>query len=177
MRPRLLILACVAFVFAALTLVPAGHAAAAEPAAETPTARDTSSAGFSGWATREAVEDQGRRWVVALNTDDRKVRGPMFDTFYSEVYLRAMEDEYRMHRQIETVRDKVGRLEFHRADASVQGEGEERRATLHVYAKSKKDGRWRDLQFVLDPLPPHRIRALLAYPKIDGPPPPRGGER
>ena len=158
----------------ALLLLPAATSA---PAAETPATRDTASAGFSGCATREAVEDQGRRWVIALNTDDRKVRAPMFDTFYSVTYLWAMEDEHRMHVQIEHVRGKVGKLEFHRADASAQVDGKTRSAVLHVYAKSAKDGRWRDLQFVLDPLPPHRIRAMPVVTKIEGPPPPRGGER
>jgi CubicO group peptidase (beta-lactamase class C family) len=111
-------------------------------------------------ALRKQIEDQGRRVVEALNSTDTDLRKRALRETYMPSVL-ANDGEARMLAQLERVHSDLGNLELHHSEVVEGGSGDERRYALHVYAKAAADGRWRDLQFRLDPAPPHRIQSLV----------------
>ena len=117
---------------------------------------------------RAAVEDQGRQLVEAINTGDEARR----TRIVREVFLAASLAEGReptVLAQLGRLRADLGTLEFHHAEAVAFGDGASARVSLHVYAKSGKDGGWRDLQLRLDPTPPHRIQNLVFIASVTEP--------
>lgn len=134
----------------ALSAVPAGRSLAEDP------------------ALRIRVADQGRRLVEALNDGDPARRAAAVRELYLASTL-AGDGEARTLAQLDRVARDLGRLELHHAEVSEGGGPGERRYALHVYARSGADSGWRDLQFRLDPAPPHRIQSLVFIASVAEP--------
>ena len=115
-----------------------------------------------------AVEEHGRRLVEAINSDDGDSRARTVRDVFTPASL-ADGGEARILAQLGRLRADLGTLEFHHAESVSHGEGASTRISLHVYARSGKDGGWRDLQFWLDPVPPHRIRNLVFLANVAEP--------
>lgn len=110
-------------------------------------------------ALRRAVEAQGERFVEAVNSDDAAFRKRVVrDIFLPESF--ANDGEQRLLGLLTRLRETLGTLAFHHAEAVSFGEPPDLRVSLHVYARSGKDGNWRDIQFYLSPETPHRIREI-----------------
>lgn len=132
-------------------------------------AAGTEGAGFKDDpAPREAVEDQGRRFVEAVDSDDATMRALSIRALFTPASVEHGGEE-KLLRLLDRLRDELGMLEFHHAEVVSVGEGGGRRVSLHVYARSKKDGQWRDLQFRLDPAPPHRLETLAFLASVAEP--------
>ena len=74
-----------------------------------------------------------------------------------------------MLRLFARLRASMGALEFHHAEAMSSGSGADARASLHVYARAATDGKWRDFQFQLEPVAPHRIETLIFIADVTEP--------
>lgn len=117
---------------------------------------------------RKAVEDQGRRFVEAVDSDDAAMRAVSIRALFTPASLEH-EGEQKLLRLLDRLRDQLGMVEFHHAEAVSVGEGVGRRASLHVYVRSNKDGQWWDIQFRLDPAPPHRMETLVFLASVAEP--------
>jgi CubicO group peptidase (beta-lactamase class C family) len=119
-------------------------------------------------ALRRSVEAQGRRFVEAVNSNDVALRTRALREIFASASL-AGDGEQKLLRLLERLRDDLDTLAFHHAEAISTGEGDDRRVSLHVYARSARDGQWHDLQFRLDPAPPHRIQSLAFLASVAEP--------
>lgn len=119
-------------------------------------------------AARAVVEAQGQRLVEAIATDDSTERTAAVAELLMPASLAA-DGAARFSRFLATLRQRYGTLEFHHAEAVTADDPGAFRASLHVYVRCGSDGRWRDLQFYLDPAPPHRIRTIAFIADVTEP--------
>lgn len=125
--------------------------------------------GFNGHADlRKTVEHRGEQFVAAINSDDAAFRARTIREIFAPSTLANGVDE-KLLAQLERLHGDLGALEFHHAEAMSMGEGDAMRFSLHVYARSDKDQQWRDLQFMLDPTPPHKIAGLFFIANVAEP--------
>ena len=108
---------------------------------------------------RRTVEERGRSFARAVDSVDAGFRTRVVREIYAPHALEGG-GEGRILGLLDRLHADLGRLAFHHAEMIEIGEGEGRLASLHVFVQSGKDGRWRDLQFRLEPAPPHRLSAL-----------------
>jgi D-alanyl-D-alanine carboxypeptidase len=121
-------------------------------------------AGAEGIDNAAAVEDQGRRFVEAVNSSDAALRAKAI----AEICAPAMLEDGGADRVIgllDRLHERLGELTYHHSEAMSFGD----RATMHVYAKSGMDGRWHDLQFQLEPSAPHRITNIVFVAEVSEP--------
>jgi CubicO group peptidase (beta-lactamase class C family) len=109
---------------------------------------------------RKAVEAQGRQFVEAINSGDVALRTRTMRAIFAPPALEN-DGERKLLGLLDRLGTHLGTLEFHHAEAIAHGDDRSRRFSLHAYARSGKDGRWRDLQFFLEPTPPHRITSFV----------------
>lgn len=118
-------------------------------------------------AQREA-EAIGRTFVDAVNTSDPAVRVAAVRAMYTEETVRTRGEAELLAGFDRYARDWAP-LELHHAEAVAMQIGDATRHSLHVFAKSARDGRWHDFQFVLDPRPPARIDRLVFIAEVAEP--------
>ncbi len=133
-----------------------------------PTAGRASNAFASDTALQRAVEDQGRRFVEAVNAADPAAATRAVVELYDSETVKSV-GESKLAGAFARIREQFGALEYHHSEAIAGGDGATRRYSLHVYAKSAKDGGWHDLQFFLAPSPPHRFTQLVFAAEVAEP--------
>lgn len=109
---------------------------------------------------RIPAETYGRRFVEAVNSGDADTRL----AGVREVFCRATLEERgeaSLADGLARLGADYGHLEFHHAEVSEFRLGDSVRRSLHVFARSAKRDQWLDLQFHLEPDPPHRILQLV----------------
>jgi len=114
------------------------------------------------------AQRHARAFVAALNDTDRAARERALPTLYAEATLSGIGTE-RLLGQLERVHGMLGRLEFHGIETLEARGPEGVRRVMHLFAKAGKDGRWRDLQFMLEPVPPYRIAQMVFIAEVTEP--------
>ncbi len=115
-----------------------------------------------------ARNEQGRHFIEAFNAADPVARSKALRAAYSAEAL-AGDGEAKLSVRLDALRADFGTLEFHHAEATGGGQGANTRLALHVFARSAKTGGWHDVQFLLDPAPPHGIRQLIFLASVSEP--------
>ncbi len=116
---------------------------------------------------REA-EAIGRAFVDAANTSDPAVRLAAVRAIYADETLKKR-GEAELLAGFDRLAREWAPLELHHSEAVATPAGEATRYSLHVFAKSARDGRWHDFQFILDPQPPHRVDRLVFIAEVAAP--------
>lgn len=116
----------------------------------------------AGSAARAEQEPQafGALFVEAINATDSATRLEVVRAAFAPGAIQER-SEGSLIAQLERLAATWGPLEFHHAEVTTMRTGESVRHALHVFARSGKDGRWRDFQLELAPEPPHRLSRLL----------------
>ena len=111
-------------------------------------------------ALAKVAAELGSRFVAGVNTRDAARRARLAHELLTTEALAA-EGERKTVELFAKLAERYDSLAFHHAEPVRGGSAAQPRLSLHVYARSAKDGGWKDLQFFLDPSPPHRIRQLV----------------
>lgn len=119
-------------------------------------------------ALRSTVEDQGRAFIEAVESEDGTVRSGIARRILSSRALAA-DGEAKFLRLFARLHESMGPLTFHHAEAVASQSGEGTRVSLHVYARAAADSLWRDFQFQLEPVAPHRIETLFFIANVTEP--------
>lgn len=106
------------------------------------------------------TEEFGRLFVEAVNSADAEFRLRTARMIFSELSPPEGRDDRRID-LMQRVSSRLGALEFHHAEVSTMVIGDSKRHSMHLFVRSAGDGGWKDLQFRLDPDPPHRIAELV----------------
>lgn len=106
------------------------------------------------WTQAEAL---GARLVEAVNTP--ALREEAVRAVFAEATL-AERGQARLMTLLEKLAADYGPMELHHAEVSTFRMGETARHHLHVFIRSGKDGKWKDLQLRLEDVPPYRVTAL-----------------
>jgi CubicO group peptidase (beta-lactamase class C family) len=119
-------------------------------------------------ALKKTIEERGRRFAQAVDSADAGFRTRIVREIYAPPALQAG-GEARLLGLLDRLHETLGRLAFHHAEVVEIGAEGARLVALHVFAKSAKDGRWRDLQFRLEPGPPYRLASLIFVAEVAEP--------
>jgi len=106
------------------------------------------------------VEGFGRRYVEAVNSADPRERRETIRTVFSTATLNGAGEDRLLH-QMERLAADLAPLQFHHAEVIESRVGGTVRRSLHVFARSRDESRWRDLQFRLEEASPHKIVDLV----------------
>lgn len=110
-------------------------------------------------ALRAAVEARGRRVVEAMNSGDAALHLQAVRELFAPAALEG-DGERRLAGLVARLHERLGDVRLHHAEVVVWNEPPAMRASLHVYVRSGADGGWKDLQFTLEPSPPHRLETF-----------------
>jgi CubicO group peptidase (beta-lactamase class C family) len=106
------------------------------------------------------ADELGARFVAGVNRADAAFRAAVAREILSPASL-AGGGEQKFVELLGRLQARYDSLTFHHGEAIRGGEEASPRLSLHVYARSTKDGGWKDFQFMLDASPPHRIQNLV----------------
>ena len=111
-------------------------------------------------ALAKVAAELGSRFVAGVNTRETARRAQLARELLTPEAL-SRDGERKTVELFAKLAERYDSLAFHHAEPVRGGSAAQPRLSLHLYAKSAKDGGWKDLQFYLDPNPPHRIRQLV----------------
>lgn len=123
--------------------------------------------GARGEQYREA-EVYGRRVVEAINSNDPDLRLATVRAVFAESTIRER-GEAELVALLERLGREMGTLEFHHAEGSALRTGQSVRHSMHVFVRSTGEKRWKDLQFMLEATPPHKIANLVFIASVAEP--------
>ena len=121
-----------------------------------------------GDADRIRIEGYGEAFVAALNSGSAETRLKTVRAIYSRASL-AEPGEARIAGQMERLLGDMGTLEYHHSDLVAFERGASTSYVLHAYVRQKGGKVWNDLQFRLEPDPPHKINALVFIASVTEP--------
>jgi CubicO group peptidase (beta-lactamase class C family) len=117
---------------------------------------------------RRRIEGYGEAYVAALNSGSEEARLKAIRAIYSSASL-AEPGEARISAQMARLLEDMGRLEYHHSDLVAFERGASTSYVLHAYVRQKGGKMWNDLQFRVEPNPPHKINALVFIASVSEP--------
>ncbi len=114
------------------------------------------------------VERYGELYCQAVSATDTTFIDSVIHTVYSTSALQNI-GATRLLAQIDRVRQTFGGLEYHHAELREVQTGNRISRVLHVHAQSQARNSWHDLQFRLEPDPPHKLNELAFIAEASAP--------
>ena len=110
----------------------------------------------------------GREFIEALNTDSEKRRRELIQGFFakSELEEKGVDRFVAFMTQLGSV---FSPIEYHHSEFRTAKTGDTVRNAMHVFAKQKSTGKWKNFQFWIEPKPSLKIVRLLFVADVTEP--------